>query len=121
MFSDRKLVPDGWFAWTHGDKRFDCFIEIDLHHEGLSEWRAKVLRYVEYAESGLHQERFGFRAFRTCALAKSAARLNNLRSISETAGGLFLFGAIGAVTAANFFDAVWCRARGQTPIRLVEA
>jgi hypothetical protein len=118
MFSDRRLVPDGWFAWTESGKRFNCFFEVDLHHEGLREWRTKVLRYVEYAESGMHQERFGFRAFRVCVLAKSMSRLENLRRIAETAGGLFLFGQIGSVGAENFFDPVWLGARGTTQLKL---
>jgi hypothetical protein len=121
MFSDRRLVPDGWFAWTESGKRFNCFFEIDLHHEGLREWRAKVLRYVEYAESGMHQERFGFRAFRVCVLAKSALRLDNLRRVTELAGGLFLFGQMGAVDAANFFSPIWLGARGTARVSLFEA
>jgi hypothetical protein len=121
VFSDRRLVPDGWLAWTESGKRFNSFFEVDLHHEGLQEWRAKVLRYVEYAESGVHQGRFGFRAFRVCVLAKSTARLDNLRRIAETAGGLFLFGQIGAVDAGNFFGPIWLGARGATRFRLSEA
>jgi hypothetical protein len=121
IFSNRQLVPDGWFAWTESGKRFNCFLEIDLHHEGLQEWRSKVLRYVEYAESGVHQERFGFRGFRVCVLAKSTARLTNLRPIAEAAGGLFLFGQIGAVNAENFFGPVWLATRGATRLGLSEA
>jgi hypothetical protein len=119
VLGDRTFVSDGWFAWTAAGRRFNCFVEVDLHHEGLREWRAKVLRYMEYAESGVHQERFGFRAFRVCVMAKSTARLNNLRQIGETAGALFLFSQIGMVSAKNFFDPVWLRARGDTAIRLV--
>jgi len=121
IFSDRRLVPDGWFAWTESGKRFNCFFEVDLHHEGLREWRAKVLRFVEYAESGMHQERFGFRAFRVCVLAKSNVRLENLRRVSELAGGLFLFGQMGTVNAANFFSSIWLGARGSARACLSEA
>jgi hypothetical protein len=121
VFSDRRLVPDGWFAWTESGKRFNCFFEIDLHHEGLQEWRTKVLRYVEYAESGIHAERFGFRAFRVCVLAKSTARIENLRRIAETAGAIFLFGEIGRVTAVNFFGTSWLGARGANRLKLSEA
>jgi hypothetical protein len=120
LFSDRRLVPDGWFAWTESGKRFNCFFEIDLHHEGLREWRAKVLRYIEYAESGMHQERCGFRAFRVCVLAKSASRLANLRRIAETAGNLFLFGQVGSVDASNFLGPIWQGSRDMTALRLSE-
>jgi hypothetical protein len=120
IFADSALVPDGWFAWTEGGKRFNCFVEVDLHHEGLREWRSKVLRYLEYAESGLHHERFGFNAFRVCVVAKTAKRLASLRQIAEAAGRLFLFGEARAVTAQQFFNAVWLAARGTAQVRLVE-
>jgi hypothetical protein len=77
-------------------------------------------KYFLPAESGLHLERFGFRSFRVCVLAKSAARLNNLRQISTLSKALFLFGQIGSVNAGNFFNAVW-RTVHNTAINLVEA
>jgi len=95
-------------------------VEVDLHHEGLREWRSKVLRYLEYAESGLHQDRFGFTAFRVCVVAKTPKRLASLRQIAEAAGRLFLFGEASAVTAQQFFNAVWLAARGTAQVRLVE-
>ncbi len=121
LFSDRRLVPDGWVAWAELGKRFNYFLEIDLHHEGLQEWREKVLRYLEYAESGVHQERFGFKAFRVLVLAKSAARIKNLRQIGEEAGRMFLFGELGNVDAQAFLNPVWLTAKGETPIKVVEA
>src|SRR4029077_5291038 len=121
IFADSALMPDGWFAWTEGGRRFNCFVEVDLHHEGLREWRSKVLRYLEYAESGLHQERFGFNAFRVCVVAKTPKRLASLRQIAEGVGRLFLFGEAGAVGAQQFFSAAWLAARGAARIRLAEA
>jgi Replication-relaxation len=120
IFADSALVPDGWFAWTEVGRRFNCFVEVDLHHEGLREWRSKVLRYLEYAESGLHQDRFGFNAFRVCVIARTSKRLASLRQIAEAAGRLFLFGEARAVTAQQFFNAVWLAARGTAQVRLVE-
>jgi hypothetical protein len=120
IFADSALVPDGWFAWTEGGRRFNCFVEVDLHHEGLREWRSKVLRYLEYAESGLHQERFGFNAFRVCVVAKTSKRLASLRQVAEAAGRLFLFCAAGDVDAQRFFGAAWLAARGTSQVRLVE-
>jgi hypothetical protein len=71
-FLGQPLVPDGWFAWTNQGKRFNCFIEVDLAHEGLTQWRKKVLDYLTYAESGLHQEIFSFRSFRVLVVAQGA-------------------------------------------------
>jgi hypothetical protein len=121
LFSDRNLVPDGWIAFEYEGRRFNCFLEIDLHHEGLTEWRGKVLRYLEYAASGLHQECFGFRSFRVLVLAKSRARLKHLRQISEAAGRLFLFAEIAAVDARTILDPVWLSAAGDLRLRLTEA
>ncbi len=121
VFLDRNLVPDGWIAFEYTGKRFNCFLEIDLHHEGLSEWRRKVLHYVEYAESGLHEERFGFRSFRVLVVAKSTPRLMHLRHISEPAGRMFLFSEISAVNARTMFDVMWLPASGDSRMRLTEA
>jgi hypothetical protein len=120
-FLDRGLVPDGWIAWQSGGRRFNCFIEVDLHHEGLTEWRQKVLAYLDYAESGLHQERFGFAGFRTLVLAKSAARVSNLRQIAVHAGKLFLFAEINQVNPTNFLSRVWLPAADSCPLALAEA
>jgi hypothetical protein len=121
LFADRSLVPDGWFAWTESGKRFNCFVEVDLHHEGLREWRGKVLRYLEYAESGLHRERFGFGSFRVCVLAKSLSRVNHLKQLSQTAGRLFLFAEFDCASAGGVFGPVWFSAQGDSRIKLTEA
>jgi protein involved in plasmid replication-relaxation len=120
-FFDRALVPDGWIAWISGGRRFNCFIEVDLHHEGLTEWRQKVLAYLDYAESGLHQERFGFAGFRTLVLAKSAARLSNLQQIAIYAGRLFLFADLHQINRTNVLSRVWLPAAGSYPLALAEA
>jgi hypothetical protein len=120
-FFDRNQVPDGWIAFEHVGRRFNCFAEIDLHHEGLGEWRGKVLRYLEYAESGLHEERFGFRSFRVLVLAKSKARLIHLRQGSQCAGRLFLFAELGAANAQTILGPIWLPAFAETRIKLTEA
>jgi DNA-binding HxlR family transcriptional regulator len=118
IFCDLALVPDGWVSWIEGGVRFNCFVEVDLGTEGLIQWREKVLAYLRYAESGQHQERFGFRGFRVVVLAESRVRLENLRRASEHAGRLFLFSPIGTT---NVLDAVWQPAAGDTRLKLSEA
>src|SRR5207302_5457197 len=63
IFLDQTLVPDGWIAWRTGVWHVNWFIEVDLHHEGLSEWRDKIVRYLNYAASGMHKEVFGCESF----------------------------------------------------------
>jgi hypothetical protein len=119
-FFKHGLVPDGWIAWTAEGKRFNCFIEVDLHHEGLTVWRRKILEYREYAESGLHQELFGFRAFRVLVVAKSRARLTNLRQLAVEAGQLFRFAELGAVDANTILGPVWLPATAAVALALTE-
>ena len=121
LFLDRSLVPDGWIAWTEQGKRFNCFLEVDLHHEGLSEWRDKVLRYLAYAESGAHEEHFGFRSFRVVVIAKSHARLERVRRVASQAGRLFVFAEMSKVTSENIPGKVWLSASGDGLIALTEA
>jgi hypothetical protein len=120
IFLERSLVPDGWISWSANGQRFNCFLEIDLHHEGLKEWRKKILEYRSYAESGLNQELFGFRFFRILVLAKSRVRLNNLRQVAAEAGQLFGFAQIDQIDSRNILDAIWLPAAGNTPASLME-
>jgi hypothetical protein len=120
VFLERTLVPDGWISWSANGRRFNCFLEIDLHHEGLKEWRKKISEYCGYAQSGLHQELFGFRFFRILVLAKSRARLNNLRHLAAEAGQIFHFAELDHINSGNVFDARWLPAAGSTPAALME-
>ncbi len=117
----QRLVPDGWIAWLHREKRFNCFIEVDLHHEGLQQWRHKVLAYLQYADSGQHAELFGFSFFRVLVVAKSAARLANLMGLAHQAGRLFLFTEINQARTETILSSIWRPASGGSLIRLVEA
>ena len=107
VFLGRALVPDGWIAWTAGGKRFNAFLEIDLHSESLSAWRDKVQEYVAYLQSGAHQELFGFRSCRVLVLAKSAARIAHLRELAAAAGQLFRFAELATVSSETILGPVW--------------
>jgi hypothetical protein len=121
LLVQRELVPDGWIAWRQDGKRFNSFIEVDLHHEGLTAWRKKILGYQDYLTSGLHQELFGFRACRVLVLAKSRRRLANLRTLAQVAGRLCLFAELGTVGPRTIFSRVWLPASGREPVALREA
>ena len=121
LLIDRALVPDGWIAWAQGGRRFNVFLEVDLHNEGLTEWRTKVVNYLGYADAGLHAELFGYRSFRVLVIAKSAARQANLRRIAQAAGPLFLFGQLAHVSLETVLGPAWLPAVGEAPIRLAEA
>lgn len=121
QFLDRRLVPDGWIAWAHNGRRFNCFIEVDLHHEGLREWRKKVLDYLAYGESGFHQELFHFQACRVLVLTRSRPRLDHIRRLAEPAGRMFLFATLADIRSSPVFGPVWLTAAGPTRIALDQA
>ena len=120
-FLDHALVPDAWVEWTFQARRYNCFLEIDLHHEGLHVWREKVLAYLAYAESGLHQEHFGYQAFRVLVLAGSAKRLEGLRHAASAAGRLFLFAETGNLSPEAAISPIWQPTSDSKPIPLMEA
>jgi hypothetical protein len=121
LFVNRALVPDGWIAWRQGGKRFNAFIEVDLHHEGLLAWRRKILGYQEYLASGRHQELLGFKGCRVLVLVKSRTRMTHLRGLAQAAGRLFLFGELDKSGSADVLKAVWLRASGSEAVALEEA
>ena len=114
-------MPEAWVSWNDGGRRFNCFIEVDLHHEGLIEWRGKVLAYLDYAESGLHRERFGFTLFRVLVLARSRARIENLREVAGEAGRLFLFAGLDAIGRREVFSPIWRSVGGGDLVALSDA
>lgn len=120
-FLDCDFAPDGWIDWVALGRHFNCFFEVDLHHEGLTVWREKIAKYRRYAESGGHGERFGFGGFRVLVLAKSAARIQNLRQIASTAGRLFLFAELSSINFRNVLLPVWLPAKASPPLALTEA
>jgi hypothetical protein len=120
MLLNREVVPDGWIAWQ-ACKRFNCFVELDFHCEALAVWRAKIRNYVDFAQSGQHQQVFNYRAFRVLVVAKSQARLDNLRQLAAPAGKMFLFAELSAIHAGNFFAPVWQTAQSSNAIALHDA
>jgi hypothetical protein len=121
VFLETNLVPDGWIAWNTAAKHFNCFIEVDLHHEGLTFWREKVLKYVAYAQSSLHQELFGYRFFRVLVVAKSHARIARLRQVSAHAGRMFVFAELVEVRAQTIFSSIWLTSTGEDRTALGDA
>lgn len=114
QFIDHRLVPDGWIAWAREGKRYNAFIEVDLHHEGLREWRKKIVDYLAYVESGFHSELFHFQACRILVLTRSRKRLDHIRRLAEIAGRMFLFATIDDLRPSSVFGPVWLTPSGQT-------
>lgn len=112
VFLGQPLVPDGWFAWTEQGRRFNCFVEVDLSTEGLTQWRKRVLDFLTYAESGLHQKLFLFKSFRVLIVALGRRRLENLRKTSEHADRLFLFAELREITAQTILGTTWLPVQG---------
>ena len=121
VFLNRDFVPDGWLAWVAAGRRFNCFLEVDLHHEGLNKWRKKADAYLRYVDSDMHEQCFGFRAFRVLVLAKSTARLQNLRRTVSHCQKMFLFADLNRINTANILGRSWLPGENIDPISLIEA
>ena len=121
MFVNRGLVPDGWISWQDGGKRFNACIEVDLHHERLTLWRDKICAYLRYLDSGEHASLFGFRSCRVLVLARTEARLRNIRALAGAAGRLFLFAELTVLNPTTVFAPIWQLADGSARIALPEA
>jgi hypothetical protein len=92
------IVPDGYFCLSiSGEDELTethFFLEIDLRtvvghasYWGRRDWNRKVKAYIEYFQNGKYEERYGARQGRVLTVTTGERRLDNLKSITEDAGG----------------------------------
>lgn len=88
------IVPDGFFSLVQGDKVFHHFVEVDLatvvglsSKSGRRDWARKVRAYLAFHQSGQYRARYGAQEFRVLTVTTGPGRLENLRAITEEAGG----------------------------------
>lgn len=92
------IVPDGIFSLVRGQALFHHFLEVDLRtvvglsgKSGRRDWARKVKAYLAYYQSGQYERRYGAKKFRVLTVTTGATRLENLRRITEEAGGKAIF------------------------------
>jgi hypothetical protein len=108
------VVPDGYFALSHGPNRGHFFLEIDLATEPGKRWAHKVRAYLAYIQSGLYQKRYQTRSLRVLTVTTGPKRLANLIRSTEALGGgaLFWFTTLGEASArAVLHLPIWRRAK----------
>jgi hypothetical protein len=88
------VVPDGYFVLDTGQHLYHHFLEVDLctvtgqaSTWGRRDWARKVTAYLEYYRSGAYRERYGTQSLRVLTVTRGERRLENLKAITERAGG----------------------------------
>ncbi|MGC1685620.1 MAG: replication-relaxation family protein [Candidatus Acidiferrales bacterium] len=113
--ADRRLIPDGYLEVLTPQKTMASFLEVDLGHESLSVWKAKVQKYLRYAVSGNFETRFGLTQFRVLVIADSERRMQSLRAAtSNITDKVFWFSTFHSISNDGFWSDVWLRAGDET-------
>lgn len=108
------LRPDGCLCLTYQNRLYSFFVEVDCSTMTNNRLKAKARAYLAYARSGRSEHGFGFKYFRVLIIAKTEARLFNLKStIEELIGKIFYFAVGDDVCQDYVLGRVWQHAGGQ--------
>jgi hypothetical protein len=73
-------------------------------------FKSKIQVYLDYAQFGLYQQRYGLNFFRVLVTTKTTERLFNLKSTTETlTDKMFWFSEASNITPEKIFDGIWER------------
>lgn len=81
------VIPDSYFALDTPRGKAALFLELDRGTMTTKRFKTKILAYQVYYESGAYQRRFQTRSLRVLTVTTSSARLENLKRVTEEAGG----------------------------------
>lgn len=88
------VIPDGYFCLRQGQHQYHHFLEADLRtvightsKSGRRDWARKIRTYLAYHETGQFQHRYAAPSFRVLTVTTGERRLDNLKRITEAAGG----------------------------------
>ena len=88
------VIPDGYFCLSQGQYQYHHFLEADLRtvigrssKSGRRDWARKIRTYLAYHENGQFQKRYHAPSFRVLTVTTGERRLENLKRITEAAGG----------------------------------
>lgn len=112
------LIPDGY---VECGSALSAFIEVDLAHERLSVWQAKVRNYLQYAASGLFKDQFGRSRFLALVVCESKGRMESLRKATGTlTEKIFRFTTFALVEERGLWSAIWQKPVGNETHSLIE-
>jgi hypothetical protein len=113
--------PDAYFRYISRGKLFNCFLEVDRSTMSNSRFESKVLSYLEYAQSGLYQHRYGFKFFRVLVVTKTRERLLNLKSTTgRLTDKIFWFATLDNIIPHRMLNSIWERPRSDKTFSLLE-
>jgi len=86
-----------------------------------SRFRLRIQSYLEYAQSGYYQARYGVRYFRVLIITITLERLFNLKRLIEgLTNKIFWFTTMDQIRSRNVFQSIWYRAGRDGLFPLVE-
>jgi hypothetical protein len=81
------VIPDSYFVLNTPRGKTAFFLELDRGTMTTKRFKTKILAYQVYYESGAYQRRFQTKSLRVLTVTTSAVRLENLKRVTEEAGG----------------------------------
>jgi hypothetical protein len=81
------VIPDSYFAIETPKGKAHFLLELDRGTMTTSRFKTKIRAYRVYYESGAYQRRYETRSLRVLTVTTSAARVANLRRVTEEAEG----------------------------------
>lgn len=116
------LIPDGYFEVADSERVLAAFLEVDLGHEALRIWKAKVDAYLQYAVSGEFQNQSKQAQFRVLVITNSERRLQSIRSaVAVATEKIFWFSSFDSINRDGFWSPVWFRPKGDERLSLLKA
>lgn len=104
------LIPDSHFVidtprQAEKTKAF-FFLEVDRGTMETKRFKTKIEAYTAYIDSGAYEKKYGTRGLRILTVTPSKKRLQNLREVTEAAGGRnrFWFAVLPELTPENIID-----------------
>lgn len=94
------VVPDSYFALATRFGNTHFFLELDRGTMTTRRFRDKVEAFLAYYRGGGYEKRYGARSLRVLTVTLSQRRLENLKAVTEEAGGTvwFWFGVLSDLT-----------------------
>jgi hypothetical protein len=81
------LIPDSYFVLETPRGKAHFFLELDRGTMTTTRFKSKIEAYQVYYQSGAYQRRYETRSLRVLTVTLSEIRAENLRQVSEEAGG----------------------------------
>lgn len=81
------LIPDSYFVLQTPNGVAHFFLEVDRGTETVKRFKTKIEAYQVYYASGAYQRRYETRSLRILTVTISTKRAENLKQMTEAAGG----------------------------------